>query len=112
VALSGASTATTFTTTNTPALTQGVTKGIVRVKVYNGGSGTTAASVVVTVGDGTNTYIAANEPAATIPNLANSGLDYLLNCAVDITVNVVTITVALTVGTTTASMDIELIAGP
>jgi hypothetical protein len=111
-ALAAASTTTSFTTANTPGLAQGMTKGLCRCKVYNGGSATTAVAVVVTVTDGTNTYCIANFPAFTIANAANSGLDYYIDWGVDIAVTQVNFIVALSVGTLTASQDLELVAGP
>lgn len=112
VALAAASTTTSFTTANTKGLSQGMTKGVARVKLYNGGSGTTAAAVVVTVSDGTNTYCVFNAPAFTIANAANSGLDYFIDMGVDISFTQLNVIVTLSVGTLTASLDIELVAGP
>ena len=100
VALAGASTTTTVTMG-----TQGYTNGKIRIKVYNGGSSSTAAQVTVTVTDGTNTYAVGTFGAYTIANGANSGLDKIFDVLVDIEIATVTIVVALTVGTTTASMD-------
>jgi hypothetical protein len=111
-ALAAASTTTSFTTANTKGLSQGMTKGLVRVKIYNGGSATTAAAVVVQVTDGTNTYCVYNAPAFTIANAANSGLDYYIDFGVDISLTQVNVVVTLSVGTLTASQDLELVAGP
>ena len=107
IALSGASTTTTVTLG-----TQGYTNGKIRVKVYNGGSGTTTAAVTVTVSDGTNTYLVGTIGAYAIANGANSGLDKLFDIVVDIEITTVTFVTALTVGTTTASFDYEICLNP
>jgi hypothetical protein len=113
VALSGSSQQTTsFTTTNTPQLAQGLPRGMVRVKVYNGGGSNTTSTITVTVYDGTNTYAIGNLPAYTIANGSNSGHDYLFEYCVDISVIQVNILSTLGGTTTTATMDIELVAGP
>lgn len=102
-----------FTTANTPSLAQGMTKGIVRVKIYNAGGTTPAVSIIVTVFDGTNTYIIANFPATTLTSgAANSGLDFYIDCGVDISFVQVNILTTLTGTTPTASMDAEVVAGP
>jgi hypothetical protein len=107
VALSGASTTTTVTLG-----TQGYTNGKIRVKVYNGGSSSTAAAVTVTVSDGTNTYAVGNFGAYTIATGANSGFDKSFDVLVDIEIATVTFVTLLTVGTTTASFDYEICLNP
>ncbi len=101
-----------FTTANTTGLAQGMTKGLVRVKIYNGGGANTTAAVIVTAYDGTNTYAIANFPAYGIANAANSGLDYYIDFGVDISATQFNVLTTLAGTTTTASMDIELVAGP
>jgi hypothetical protein len=112
-ALSGASQQTnSFTTSNTPSLAQGMTKGIIRVKVYNGGSSTTTLAYVVNVTDGTNTYIIGYGTGIIIATGANSGCDFYIDCGVDISFVQVNILTTLSVGTTTATLDAEVVAGP
>jgi hypothetical protein len=101
-----------FTTANLPGLTQGMTKGLCRVKIYNGGGTTPAAAIIVTVTDQTNTYTIANIPATTVPALANSGMDFYIDFGVDINFNQLNILTTLTGTTPTASMDAEIVAGP
>jgi hypothetical protein len=107
VALAAASTTTTVTVG-----TQGYTSGLIRVKVYNGGSSTTAAAVTVTVTDGTNTYLVGSIAVYTIANVANGGLDHVFTVLVDIQIATVTIITALTVGTATATLDYEVLLNP
>lgn len=107
VALAAASTTTVVTLG-----TQGFTNGKIRIKVYNGGSGTTAAAVTITVSDGTNTYAVGNFGAYTIANGANSGFDKTFDVLVDIEIATVTIVTALTVGTATATLDYEVCLNP
>lgn len=106
-ALSGASTTTAVTMG-----TQGYTNGKIRVKVYAGGSSTTALTLTITVTDGTNTYLVASVPAYTIANGTNSGLDMLFDVNVDIQIATVNIITALSVGTTTATLDYEVDLNP
>lgn len=106
-ALSGASTSTVITVG-----TQGYTCGLIRVKIYNGGSSGTAAAVTVTVTDGTNTYLVGTIGAYTIAAGTNSGIDKTFDVDVDIQISSVTIVTALTVGTTTATLDYEILLGP
>jgi hypothetical protein len=107
VALSGATTTTAVTVG-----TQGYTCGQVRVKVYGGGSSTTTATISVTVTDGTNTYLIGSIPAYAIGNGANSGVDVTFFVDVDIQIATVNIITALTVGTTTATLDYEVMLNP
>lgn len=113
VALSGTVQQTnSFTTANTSGLAQGCPRGMVRVKVYNGGGANTTSVIVVTVTDGVNTYGIANLPAYTVGTGANSGHDYTFEYIVDIAVNQVNVLTTLAGTTTTATLDSELVCGP
>ena len=101
-----------FTTANTPSLAQGMTKALVRVKIYNGGGANTTAAFSVNVTDGTNTYIVATVAATAVANAANSGLDFYIDVGVDISFTQVNIVTTLAGTTTTATMDAEVVAGP
>ena len=109
VSLSGGTAQTTAVTMGT----QGYTNGRVRVKIYNGGGANTSAIVQVQVSDGTNTYY-LNGPfsALVIANGANSGLDFLFEVLVDISISTVNIITTLGGTTTTASMDYEVCLNP
>jgi hypothetical protein len=102
----------TFNNANTPGMAQGMTKGLARVKIYNGGGTTPAVSIIVQVTDGTNTYIVANIPSTTVQAAANSGMDFYIDFGVDIAFNAMSILTTLTGTTPTASMDAELVTGP
>ena len=108
MALSGASTTTAVTLG-----TQGYTNGKIRVKVYNGGSSTNQCRVTVTVSDGTNTYLVGPRsrptPSPTVPTAASTCSGYERWISQIATVNIIT---ALTVGTTTASLDYEICLNP
>jgi hypothetical protein len=106
VALSGAST--TVTVPSTGSFAPPPRTGWIRVKIYNGGSSTTLASFTVMFTDGTNNVYVANFPATAVPNVAASGLDVIIPFEVDIVPTSMSVVAALTVGTTTASMDVEI----
>jgi hypothetical protein len=102
----------TFNAANTPGIGQGMTKGLARVKVYNGGGTSPTVAIIVQVTDGTNTYIVANIPATAVAALANSGVDFYIDFGVDISFNAMSILTTLGGTTPTASMDAELVTGP
>lgn len=97
----------------TAGFTQGYTNGLIRVKVYNGGGANTTCVVGVSVTDGTNTvFVFPTTAAIPVPNVAGSGLDFLIDVQVDI--QIATVNIITTVGgtTTTASLDYEIDLNP
>lgn len=108
VALSGGTAQTTAVTVGT----QGYTNGRVRVKIYNGGGANTTAAVVISVTDGTNTWIVGALAAQTIANAAAGGLDFVTDVNVDLQIATVNIITTLGGTTTTASMDYEICLNP
>jgi len=108
VALSGASQQTT-TIPNTSTFAPTITRGYIRVKIYNGtGTAPTLTDLVVTVTDGTTTvYIYVAHPNTAFPLSTTSWFDVTIPFCVDINVN--TVTVKTTLGVPGgATMDLEV----
>lgn len=100
-------------TTTTLALPTAITAGFVRVKFTNGGSSSTAVTFTITGTDGTATIlVGALQTAYTIAAQANSGADMTFPINADINVNSISVVDTLTVGTTTANLDIEVWGNP
>jgi hypothetical protein len=105
-AISGAS----QQTTSLAGLTPAIRTGYIRVRVYNGGGANTTVAVIVQVTDGTGTMIVFSAPATAVPNVATSGVDYLIPFITELAVTQLSVLTTLAGTTTTASMDIEMSA--
>lgn len=106
VSLSGASTTTTVPSSGSFAPVPRT--GWVRVKLTNGGSSSTLGAITLSFTDGTATTVFGAVGATAVPNVVGSGIDHVFPFETDLVVTSMSVVVALTVGTTTATLDVEI----